>query len=244
MVSAILVSPMHAQSDDTGFGISVSADHKLAKGVKLQLEAEVRSQDGLGMFERWAFDVGLNYRLLSWLKADAGYAIMDRYHPSEQSSKGNCISGYWAPRHRWYASLSAQQEWGRLKVSLRERYQLTHSPLQYVPKYLGTHCDCAVDHYGQRLTDEVKGGQQDHMLRSRLQASYNIRHCPFTPEASIEVINDVANGFDVDQIRYSIGVDYSISKRRSLSLQWRYKDRADLEEANGHLFTLGYNFTF
>lgn len=231
-------------ADDFGYGLSVSAEHKLAKGLKLQAEAEVRTQSQFSSLERWAFDLGLDYKLASWLKTDVGYVLMDRYHLSKVTSKGNVISGHWAPRHRWYAGLSFQHEIGRLKFSLRERYQLTHSPLQYVPKYSTDPSFGIGRPFGQRLTDEVEAGDQDHILRSRLQLSYNIRHCRFTPVASVELLNDLANGFTVDQLRYSFGIDYSFNKRTSLNLVWRYKDRADNDEANGHLFTLGYNFQF
>lgn len=230
----LFIPSLSAQNNDRSVGLSATAEHKLAKGLKAQAEMEVRTQNGLGNLERWALDLGLDYKLSSYIKAHAGYALMDRYHLQEITSKGNIISGYWAPRHRWYAGVVLADEWGRWKISLRERYQLTHSPLQYVPKYQPD---------GKRMTDEVEAGDQDHILRSRLQATYNIRHSKLTPSLSIEMLNDLTTG-DIDQMRYAIGLDYSLSKRKSLSLQWRYKDRADSDEANGHLIILGYNFSF
>lgn len=221
-------------AQNAGYGLSAGAERKLAKGLKLEAEAEVRTQNGFGSLERWAVDVGLNYKLIFGLKADLGYCLMDRYHRGDVTSKGNLLSGYWAPRHRWYVGLTEQQEWGRWKVSLRERYQLTHSPLQYVPKYTPA---------GVRMTDDVKAGNREHVLRSRLQASYNIRHCKFDPSASIEIINDLQQG-GIDQMRYTFGVDYSQDKRTTWSLQLRYKDRDDADESDGWLFTLGYNYSF
>ena len=246
VILSLFVFVSHAQDSDLGAGLSVKAEHKLAKGLRIEAEAEVRTQDGLQSLERWGLDVGLTYKPdLSILKFDMGYSLMDRYHLSEVTGKGNVISGYWGPRHRYYAGLVVQPDLGkRWKVSLRERVQITHTPLLYVPKYLGTHCECVQDHYGTRLTDEAKGGDQDILLRSRLQAAYNIRHCKFTPVVSIEMLNDLVSGFAIDQMRYSIGVDYSIDKRKSLALEWRYKDRTDNDESNGHLITLGYNFSF
>lgn len=241
------VSPVAMAADhDLGTGLSVSAEHKLAKGLKVEAEAEVRTQDGLNSLERWSLDVGLTYKpQSSWLRMGIGYALMDRYHLSEVTGKGNLVNGYWGPRHRFYAGVTVLPDLGkRWKVSLRERIQLTHTPLQYVPKYNGTHCDCEHDHYGTRLTDEEAGGDQDILLRSRLQVGYNIRHCKFSPVVSVEFLNDLTSGFDLDQIRLGAGVDYSIDKRRSLSLEWRYKDRTDSDESNGHLFILGYNFSF
>lgn len=223
-----------AGGEEMGYGLSASGEKKLAKGLKLEAEAEVRSQEGFSQLERWAMDLSLNYKIATGWKADLGYCLMDRYHLGETTGKGNLLSGYWAPRHRWYVSLVEQLETGRWKFSLRERYQLTHSPLQYVPKYTPE---------GVRMTDEVKAGDQEHIMRCRLQAAYNIRHCKFDPTCSIEALYDLKNG-GVDQLRYSVGVDYSLSKQTTWSLDLRYKDRDDSDESNGWLLTVGYHYSF
>jgi len=218
-----------------GYGLSVDAEKKLAKGLKLEGGVEVRSQNGFSDLERWAFSLGLNYRLNSWLKSDVGYTFIDRYRTSQLTSKGNTISGYWSPRHRICAGLTGQYGLGRWKFTLRERYQYTYSPLQYVPKYRAD---------GKRLTDEQEDSDYDHLLRSRLHASYNIRHSKFEPFAAVELLNDLTQSLALDQTRFTLGTDYKIDKRRVLSLQWQYKDRADKDESDGHLITLGYSFSF
>lgn len=224
-----------AGGDDMGYGVSVGTEKKIVKGLKLSAEAEVRTQNTFADFERWALDLGLSYRLASWLKSDVGYSFINRYHTSEVTSKGNTIHGYWGPRHRYYGGLTGQFEVGRWRLSLRERYQYTYSPLQYVPKYRAD---------GKRLTDEADGPDHDHVLRSRLSASYNIRHSKFEPSASIELLSDLSSALSTDQIRFTLGMDYKLSKKSTLGLQWRYKDRADQDESNGHLVTLGYSFSF
>lgn len=224
-----------AGGDDSGYGLTVGGEKKIVKGMKVSAEAEIRTQNGLPDLERWTFDLGLSYRLASWLKSDVGYSFINRYHTSKLTSKGNTINGYWGPRHRYYGGLTGQMEVGRWKLSLRERYQYTYSPLQYVPKYRAD---------GKRLTDEVEGPNHDHILRSRLAASYNIRRSKFEPFANIELLSDLSAGLSTDQIRYTIGTDYKLNKREVLTLQWRYKDRADQDESNGHLVTFGYSISF
>lgn len=226
--------PVSAQQGDFGLGATASVEYKLARGLKVEAEAEVRSQNTLRDPERWAVAFGMSYKLPWSLKADAGYSLIYRYHPEALSSKGNLITDYWAPRHRWYLGLTEQRDWGRWRVSLRERYQLTHSPLQYVPRYRPD---------GQRLTDAVRAGDQEHLLRSRLQATYNIRHCSFDPTISIEMLNDLQHG-GIDQMRYTFGIDYHQNKHTTWTLQLRYKDRDDADEADGFLLGLGYNYTF
>lgn len=234
ILTIFITLPVLAQGDDMGYGVSVGADRKIVKGLKVSAEAEVRSQNQFADFERWTFGLGIDYKALDWLKVDAGYAFINRYKNSVETAKGNIINGFWGPRHRWYGGFTGSVETKRWKFSLRERYQYTYSPMQYVPKYGDD---------GKRLTDEEAGGS-DHVLRSRLQAVYNIRHSKFSPFASVEMINDLTSGFAIDQMRYTLGTDYKLNKASSLSIQWRFKDRADNDESNGHLFTLGYNYSF
>lgn len=231
----LIVPSAMAGDNDSSYGLTVGAEKKIIKGLKVSAEAEIRTQNALSDLERWTFDLGISYRLATWLKSDVGYSFINRYHTSQLTSKGNTINGYWGPRHRYYGGLTGQMEVGRWKLSLRERYQHTYSPLQYVPKYRAD---------GKRLTDEVEGGDHDHILRSRLAASYNIRRCKFEPFANIELLSDLTSGMAIDQIRYTLGSDYKLNKREVLTLQFRYKDRADQDESNGYLVTFGYSISF
>lgn len=220
---------------DLGYGLSVDAEKKLAKGLKAEAEVEVRTQNAMADLERWAFSLGLSYRLAPWLKTDAGYTFIDRYHTSYLTGKGNTVSGDWSPRHRGYLGLTGQYETKRWKWSLRERYQYTCSPLQYVPKHRPD---------GKRLTDEEEPTDHDHVLRSRLRVSYNIRHSKFQPYASVELISDLTKALATDQTRLVLGTDYKLDKKTSLSVQWQYKDRTGSDDNNGHLITVGYNHSF
>lgn len=232
---------------DQGFGLSVGTEVKLTKGVKLQAEAEVRTQDAFSALERWTLDVGLDWKISKRFKYDVGYQLMDRYHLHEDKTAGEkydnhpyTVSGYWGPRHRLYTGITGGYTVGRWRLSLRERYQYTHTPLQYVPRYWVN----KDGNPGKRRTDAVKEQSDEHLLRSRVQASYNIKHSKFEPFASIEMLNDMGHHFGIDQMRYTLGTDYKLDKKQVLTLQWRYKDRTDSDEAGGHLITLGYQYSF
>lgn len=235
LVSLPSVVAQTPDSDETeaSYGLSASVDHKLAKGLHLEGEAELRMLSGFSDMERWALSLGIDYKLLSWLKADAGYAFINRYKTSKVTNAGNVRNGFWSPRHRWYGSLSGSYDIGRWSWSLRERYQYTYAPLQYVPKYTPA---------GKRLTDEAEAGTHEHLLRSRLAVSYNIRHSKFEPEASIEFHNDLSRGFSLDEIRYVCSLDYKLSKVQTFSLTFRYTDNRDDDDAT--VLLVGYSYKF
>ena len=225
---------LSAQDDDNvGIGFVAGIDKKVVRGLHVRAEAEMRTQDVLSHQERWSIDVSANYRIRPWLRVNAGYNFFDRYKLSRVTERGNTVEDYWSPRHRWYGAVTGQYSVGRWKFGLRERYQYTYSPLQYVPKYRSD---------GVRLTDEAAEGNHEHLLRSRLSAQYNIRHCALTPGVFVELLSDLSEQFNEDQMRYGVTLDYSIDKHHALALQWRYEDHHS--GVNESLFFIGYNFSF
>lgn len=236
LLLAASILPAMAEDDgdaDSSYGLIASFDHKVAKGFHVGIDAEARMQNNFHDMERWTLGASMSYRLCKGLKADMGYSFLNSFKYSRLTNAGNTVNAYWSPRHRWYGSLAGSVDAGRWTFSLRERYQITHAPLQYVPKYRAD---------GKRLTDEAEEGDTEQFLRSRLQAKYNIRHCPFTPSASIELHNDLVNTFQLDQVRYVVGGDWKLNKSSSLNFHCRYEQRKDKD--NGIVVLIGYNLSF
>ena len=239
LAALLCCAAAYAAGDDTetdaSYGAVVDVDWKVAKGLHLNAETEARMQDAWSNMERWTLCLGTDYRLTSWLKAEMGYEFLNRYKPSHLTSAGNTLNGYWSPRHRWKGGLSGQLKVGRWELSLRERYQYTYAPLQYVPKYQPD---------GKRLTDEAKEDSHEHLLRSRLQAKYNIRHCKFTPAASLELHNDLSEGMSLSELRYVVGGDYKLDKHNSLLLHCRYEQHMNEGSNDAVVILLGYSYSF
>lgn len=239
LAACLLLLPLtsvHAQSDHLGFGTSTEVKTRVAKGLDLSLEGELRTTDGFSAVERWAVSPGVSYRFTPWLKADAAYTYIYRRVEGETTRKGNYVPAYWSPRHRFTASLTGSVQWGRLELSLRERYQYTHRKALSVPKYDGDD--------GSRKNDEEVRAKDEHLLRSRLQLAWDIRRSPFTPYASVEFYNAPGDGFALDKTRYTLGTEFKLNKRHSFELYYRFQDHADDDESNGHLIGVGYQFKF
>ena len=205
----------------------------MAKGLSGYVEGEFRTADGLDGTERWAASAGLDYKLCRWLKMSAGYTYIHRHVESRITKKGNIVSDYWQPRHRASFALTGSCSWNRFTFSLRERYQYTYRTEQSVPKWDGDD--------GSAKADELIEASHKHVLRSRLKAEYNIRKSGFTPFASCEFYNTLS-GFSYEKSRWTIGSDYKFSKRHSVNAFYRYIDKSDSDEVNGHIIGIGYQF--
>lgn len=205
----------------------------MAKGLSGYVEGEYRTADGMDGTERWAASAGLDYKLCRWLKMSAGYTYIHRHVESRITKKRNVVAGYWQPRHRASFALTGSYSWNRLTFSLRERYQYTYRMEQTVPKRDGDD--------GSAKADELVETSHRHVLRSRLKAEYNIRRSGFTPFASCELYNSLS-GFSYEKTRWTVGTDYKISRHHSVGVFYRYIDRSDDDDTNGHVIGVGYSF--
>lgn len=226
----------YAQNDDLGVWISAEAKKKIFPGFDAFVEGEFRTCDGLQNVERWSATAGVSYRVMPWLKADGGYTFIYSNRSGELTKKGNWIPSYWSPRHRFTASLTGRYTWNRLELSLRECYQFTHRTALSVPKYDGDD--------GTRKNDEEISAKSKNVLRSRLQAEWNIRKSPFSPYASCELYHNMTDGWALDKTRWTLGTGYKINKKHALDFFYRYQNRSDEDETNGHVLGAGYKLKF
>lgn len=226
----------YAQSDDDfGFWTSVGVKKELVSNLDAEAEAEFRTRDGFGDVDRWTIGAGLDYKLFSFLKADAGYKYIRNHHDNETTKKGNYIPSYWQNKHRAYFSLTGKVKWDRLEFSLRERYQYTYRSALSVPKY---------DDEGDRKSDEEITGKGKSVLRSRFEVEWDIRKSSFTPYVSIEMYNSISDSWDHEKMRYMVGSKYKINKKNSLNIFYLYQDESDDDEASGHAIGIGYTYKF
>lgn len=226
----------YAQSDDVGVWISTEVKKKIFPGFDAYAEGEFRTRDGLGSVERLAATAGVSYRLMPWLKADGGYTFIYSNRLGELTKKANWISSYWSPRHRLSVSLTGRYIWKRVEFSLRERYQFTYRTPLSVPKYDGDN--------GMRKADEEISGKSKNVLRSRLQAEWNIRKSPFSPYVSCELYHSMTDGWILDKTRWTLGTGYKVSKKHAFDFFYRYQNHSDEDEANGHVWGAGYKLKF
>ena len=243
-------------SDDFGVWTSIDASKKLTDKLKLGLEGEFRTTDGLSIVDRRSLGVSLSYKAYKWLKADAGYIYMNAYEPEKTSIKEEVIEGkynknvdhaYRVDKERLFASLTGSFKVARLEFSVRERMQYTYTHAaatmedKYRWEYVGGNIDGDPEPV-KKTEAEYKDSKNNTTLRSRLTVKWDIRKCPIKPFVSAELFTRVDEWRFHDKIRYRAGADYKINKDNSVSLFYIYQNANDDDEPAGHAIGASYSF--
>lgn len=123
VLSAFGFPSLKAQTDvdlDPEFGgrLSVSIDKKLARGLHISLEEEIRMDNNFGSFDRFHTTLGLSYKVNDYLKLGVGYAMINPYSSSDGAFKSS--------RHRLMLDATGSLRFGDWRLSLRERFQATY----------------------------------------------------------------------------------------------------------------------
>ncbi len=229
VISAIVFSAfgfpsLKAQTDvdldpEVGGRLSVSVDKKLARGLHISLEEEIRMDNNFGSFDRFHTTLGLSYKVNDYLKLGVGYAMINPYSSSDGAFKSS--------RHRLMLDATGSLRFGDWRLSLRERFQAT---------------------YRSGDMNEYQNPRTALTLKSRLKLSYKgLRR--FEPYAYIELRNtlnapvisasydgtnyltsalsqygeagwfiDSWTGMYVNRVRGSIGFEYRLSKASRIDI--------------------------
>lgn len=228
-----------AQSDDFGIWYSAGAQKKIDKHWSVGLEGEFRTRDNAGTADRWDIGADVTYKPWKFLKLSGGYDFLYDNNPEKTtykaSGKVNKIrESYWGSRHRFHFDITGSVDVGQIRLSLRERWQYTYRPSKIVTRY-------DVDDEENEET-EVRG-KGKNVLRSRVQAAWQIPHSDFEPYAKVELYNS----WSVTKTRYTIGTDWDITKHHSVGLFYRYQDvrhNDDENEPDSHIIGINYKFKF
>ena len=248
VLCSFCMSPVKAQTE-SGLLLSASAEKKVNKQFSVGAEADFRTRNDFKTVDCWSIGLGADYKLTKWLKADAGYSLLNSnfrekvagYTSGKGNDKVKWRPSYWGLRHRFYASLTANQKvWSDLRLSVRERWQYTYRPSKAVERWkLDTD-----DRTMELDNDYVRSGKGKNQLRSRLQLSWDKKRARFTPFASAEFYNSWA----IEKVRYTVGTDIRLSKQHGLSVYYRFQDMHNVDEEDYdpdmHYVGIGYEVKF
>ncbi len=237
VVAAVALVPaaMQAQSDELGSWTSIAIDKKLSKPLTLGAEVELRTGNNLKNVDRWSAGISADYRLTKWLKASAGYTFLYDYHPEtytyqDDGDLNKRTMSYFGPRHRLSASLTASHDFGRLSISLRERWQYTYRPEQ---------ADLRMDYQHASLgySYPVKG-KAKNVWRNRLQLKYKTDGL-LRPYLYGETY---VGGSGFDKLRLALGTELKLSKKSALNIGYVFQRPFNDEDepANKHILNVGY----
>lgn len=266
------LTALPALADDTGLWLGAEAQKSINKKFSVDAGLGFRAEDHVRQASRWDVSVGASYKPFSFLTIGAGYVFLRDYSPEEvkedykksdptEFNGYNVDHAYWRSKHRAVLDLTGKVSAGRFTFSLRERYQYTHymaatttrdryrdilsggmSPEDWTGNlypYEG------INFTSLESVSRDKSAKDRHYLRSRVQAEYNIRHCPWTPYASYEFSNNIGENFHLDKMRLTVGAEWKITKQHRLDVAYVYDNGADDDTNNDmHALSLGYKFKF
>ena len=273
-----------------GFRGNFELEKKISKRVDFELDAQYRQTDNFKNTDRWSVGASLSRRLYRNkaktfnIKAAVGYRYMKVYNAWSTKYKGDSIlsdgmepqyyisnnqsfniyDSYIDTRRRISGSLQASWELGRLKISLREMFQNTHTDsISYsLTKYrVGSDYKVdddddpqdwttkeykkikGVDYYYKNGT-KGKAASDKNVLRSRISLELDIPHCKFDPFVSYELFSGLDDGFKVEKSRLTAGFDFSFKKKHNFEVAYMWQNQHDDDEPAGSFICLGYKYEF
>lgn len=206
------INRVEAQDTDYGSWVSFEASWEIFNNFDLEFEEEIRIFKKLNEIQRFSTSLGGVYSLNKQLKTGFGYAWLYRHDVNDN---------FWVNKHRYYLYITGKVIVGRLKFSLRERFQSTYYD-QEVKRF----------DYSPR-----------NYLRSRLQAAWDLKNCRAEPYVSAEMHYSLNNpdGNEISNMRYTLGVDFPLNKRLDLDLFFRLDQEKNVKKQD-QLWLLGIAF--
>ena len=209
---------LHAQTEvdldaEVGGRLAFSVDKKIAKGLHVSLEEEIRMDNNFQSFDRFMTTLAASYKVHPNIRIGLGYALINPYSSTNSAFKSE--------RHRLMVDVTGSYRFGDWSLSLKERFQAT---------------------YRSGDMNEYQNPRTALALKSRLKLTYKAFR-RWEPSVSVEVRNtlnapvikanydgthyltdvgsqkgeagwflDGFNGWYVNRIRGTLGVEYKLSK--------------------------------
>ena len=256
-----------------GLRSGIGVEKKITKGLDAGVDVKYYQTDNFRNTDRWSIGLSVDKRLYRNeaktfnVKVGLGYKYMNVYHDWSTKYKGdkaldiedgldpnyyrknnysfNLSDSYVDRRHRLTASLQASYELGRLKISLRETYQFTHtdSATYAKDKYRYELVDPADESKNWSVEYNVPDGKpasDKGVVRSRISVDYDIPHWKYDPFVSYEIFNGVDNGHKTEKSRITAGVDFSFNKMHNFEVAFMWQNQHDNDEPAGSFICLSY----
>ena len=266
------------ENDEVGIWSELGIEKAITKSWDVGLDLEYRAQNRA----RFSTGISTSYKLNKHLKLGIGYNFLYSFRPEKHKDKSegevgsdewttgfNRTPEYWFPRHRFNVEATGSIKlWNWFKISLRERYQLTHCKTRsvdkikhresYEKKYDFDENWEEITWYEQTVTDdvetEIKPAYTDQVLRSRIKFEFDKKRNPFSPFISTEFHNSVSVGDHMllQKIRTAVGSSYKFRKHNEVSLSYIITfDINDIEDNEVvrlhnrmHAINIGYKYSF
>ena len=145
------------------------------------------------------------------------------------------LAGYYRFENEYnYREKRQIYEWepaGRIAFDAKSGFELKRFDFQFRLRYTnGSDFDDTTD-------------DKASFFRYRAKVDYDIKNSKLIPFASVEAFHDLI-AKDVDKMRYTGGLAYSINKKNELSLFYRLQDYSETGKESMNILGIGYSLKF
>lgn len=213
LLSSLVIT---AQKTDYGLWYEASTEYDIAKGLRFEFEASIRTDQNASKIEKFYFEPGLRYKFNDYFAAGIYYRLTEQ---RETIDKSEGIYEF-HPRHRWFVQLKGSLPLNRFTLSARYRFQEQFKT------------------YIEDPGDEIPAWAQ----RLRLELGYDIKGLPLAPYANVEMQSGLFSPDDImiEKWRYIVGADYTFNKKHTIGLAYIYNVSKDSKPAYMNAIGLKY----
>lgn len=208
-----------ADEQDFATDVAVGVKKDINKRWDADVAAGLRLRNNSSELDRFSAEAGVGYTAIKkWLDVEAGYVFLADWNGEDDQ--------YYTFRHRYSVGAKLYHKvTPRLTLGFRPKWQST---------------------FRQETMKTYKWNPKNYM-RYRVEAEYKLPRVPLVPRVSAEVFGQVNNpeGNVVDDVRYSIGLKYSLNRNNAFDLGFQVDDERNVKAPQDRfMLCVGYKYKF
>ena len=214
LLFASLTTIVCSQEKDFGLWYNISIGHEFTKKLDVELATTIRTFDNASRIEEGFIEAEVAYKFTKYLSAAASYRITENIEDDDT----------YHIRHKWFVGLKGEIEIWDLDIDGRIRYQ---------------------ERYKTYFEDEEDKIPDSH-FRFRIKSTYKTPSFPLNPYMAFELFFPVfkESDFVIDKKRFTTGVEYKISKKHAVEVEYLYQRDHHPKLRDDHIVSLNYEFKF
>lgn len=211
---SFLTAVIYSQDKDFGLWYNISIEHEFTKKLEVELLTTVRTFDNASKIEEGFIEGEIAYKLTKFLSVAASYRITENIEDDDT----------YHLRHKWFVGLKGDIDIWDLGISGRVRYQ---------------------ERYKTYFEDEEDKIPDSH-FRFKIKSTYKTPSFPLNPFLEAEIFLPVfkESDFVIDKNRFSAGVEYKISKKHTVEVEYLFQRDYQPDLRDDHIVALNYKYKF
>ncbi|HNY14364.1 MAG TPA: DUF2490 domain-containing protein [Bacteroidales bacterium] len=212
----IFLLPFSAFSQKKDFGIwySLNIKENISEKLNADFSAELRTFKDAGKIEQYFLEAGIEYKITTFLSAQASYRLTDAYEKDTE----------YHLQHKIFTGLVAKAKISRLTLQGRIRFQTRFR----------TYIEDPEDNYPDYTARfRIKATYRTPSFPAN----------PFLYAESFVPLNKEPEKF-IGKNRFSSGIEYSISKKHSIEAAYIFQRDYLPKLSDEHIINISYNLSF